>query len=192
MAFNANDPHAPYYLGNFWYSRKQYDDAIAAWERARDLNPDFPTVQRNLGLAYMNKRGDVLKAQAAYKRAFALDETDARVFFELDQLRKRARDAQRRPPGPAGTYDTLVQQRDDLTIEKITLLNLTGQHEKALSILLAHRFHPWEGAKAKPPGSMNCLGLNVRGLRWNAATMPRRSIICNRPAPILRTWVRAS
>ena len=89
MQRNPADARAPYYLGNFWYAHRRYDEAISAWERARDLDPDFPTVQRNLGLAYMNKRGDAEAAKVAYERAFALDPTDSRVLFELDQLDKR-------------------------------------------------------------------------------------------------------
>ena len=73
----------------FWYAHRRYDEAIACWERARELEPDFPTVQRNLGLAYFNKRSDPVAALAAFERAFALDPDDARVFFELDQLYKR-------------------------------------------------------------------------------------------------------
>ncbi len=86
---NPQDACAPYYLGNFWYAHRRYDEAIACWERARDLDPNFATVQRNLGLAYFNKRHDPELAQTCLEAAFALDTTDARVFFELDQLHKQ-------------------------------------------------------------------------------------------------------
>ncbi len=46
----------------------------------------------------------------------------------------------------------MVSQRDDLTIELITLLNLTGQSEKALEILEGRRFHPWEGGEGLVSG----------------------------------------
>ena len=64
----------------------------------RKLDPGFPTVHRNLGLAYFNKRHDPQAALAAYERAFALDPADGRVFFELDQLYKRLNHA----PGGSG------------------------------------------------------------------------------------------
>lgn len=149
---NPDDAFAPYYLGNFWYARRQYDDAIAAWERSRNLNPSYPTTHRNLGLAYMNKKGNSQKAMFAYTQAFSLDETDARVFFELDQLRKRLGIANEERLSLLEQHQELVQQRDDLTLETITLLNLTGKHERALSMLLSHRFHPWEGGEGKVAG----------------------------------------
>ncbi|HVU10792.1 MAG TPA: DUF5107 domain-containing protein, partial [Phototrophicaceae bacterium] len=89
MQTNPQDARAPYYLGNFWYAHRRYEEAISCWEQAQRLDPTFPTVARNLGLAYVNKRSDLQRAWAAYQRAFALNPSDARVLFELDQLSKR-------------------------------------------------------------------------------------------------------
>jgi tetratricopeptide (TPR) repeat protein len=144
-----SDRRAPYYLGTFWYSRRQHDAAVACWERARALDPGFPTVHRNLGLAYMNRRRDPAAARSSFERAFALEPTDARVLFEWDQLCKMLGD----PPGERlarleGHLD-LVEARDDVSIERIALLNVTGQHEAALRLLLARTFHPWEGGEGK-------------------------------------------
>jgi len=41
----------PYYLGNLLYDRRRYEDAIDLWRQAAQLDPSFPTVHRNLGLA---------------------------------------------------------------------------------------------------------------------------------------------
>ena len=89
MARQPLDARAPFYLGTVLYAHHVYDAAIELWERSAALDPAFATVQRNLGLAYMNQRGDGASAQASYARAFALDPTDSRVFFELDQLDKK-------------------------------------------------------------------------------------------------------
>lgn len=43
----------------------------------------------------------------------------------------------------------LVTYRDALYLEYITLLNNTGQYEKALDCLTTHQFHPWEGGEGK-------------------------------------------
>lgn len=149
MAHNPTDPRAPYYLGNFWYAHRRYAEAIAVWEQARALDPAFPTVHRNLGIAYMNKRQDPTAAHAAYLQAWALDPSDARVLFELDQLEKRLGVAPAdRLTRLANALD-LVALRDDLTIEYVTLLNLSGRHQAALEQLLARNFHPWEGGEGK-------------------------------------------
>ncbi len=152
IAFDPDDPRAPYYLGNFWYAHRQYDDAIAAWERAAALDPDFPTVHRNLGMAAMNKRHQPDAALALYERAFALDPADARVFFELDQLHKKMGAAPAARLARLDEHPDLVDQRDDLTLERVTLLNLLGRPADALAILTSRIFHPWEGGEGKVTG----------------------------------------
>lgn len=152
MAHNPADARAPYYLGNFWYAHRRYNEAVACWEQSRDSDYGFATVHRNLGLAYFNKRHDPAKAQAAFEKAFALDPTDARVFFELDQLYKKLNHSPADRLTRLEKHPNLVQQRDDLTIERITLLNLLGRHDEALETLTSRSFHPWEGGEGKVPG----------------------------------------
>ncbi len=145
------DPRAPYYLGNLWYDKRQHAEAIACWEAARDLDPQFPTVWRNLGLAYFNHRGDASAAWKAYQTAFDLDSADARVLFELDQLAKRLNhDPQQRLTRLDAHLDR-VRQRDDLYLERVTLLNQLNRHADARAALLEHNFHPWEGGEGKVP-----------------------------------------
>ena len=144
-----SDARAPYYLGNFWYARRRYEEAITSWEQARARAPRFPTTHRNLGLAYMNKRQDPEAALAAYENAFALDPSDARVFFELDQLYKKQGEPPQRRLARLEAYEGLVEERYDLLIEKTTLLNVLGRHREALELLLTRRFHPWEGGEGK-------------------------------------------
>ena len=146
---NPDDARAPYYLGNFWYAHRRYDEAIACWEQSRWLDPTYPTVQRNLGLAYMNKRGDAQAARECYEHAFALDPADGRVLFELDQLDKQLGRAPVERLARLEQYPALVDYRDDLTVERVTLLNLVGRHAEALNLLLSRTFHPWEGGEGK-------------------------------------------
>jgi tetratricopeptide (TPR) repeat protein len=152
MRANPEDPRAPYYLGNFWYAHRRYEEAISCWERAYILKPSFPTAYRNLGLAYFNKRQDFAKALEYFEKSFALDPEDARVFFELDQLNKKLN---RTPAWRLTLFEEhlgLVARRDDLSVEYISLLNLTGQHEKAYQQLMQRNFHPWEGGEGRVTG----------------------------------------
>src|SRR3546814_11865154 len=82
------DARAWYLLGNLWYDKRQYDDAISCWERSVAENQEFPTAHRNLSLAWHNKRNDRVRALASLEKAFDLDREDARVLMELDQLYK--------------------------------------------------------------------------------------------------------
>ncbi|WP_217606757.1 DUF5107 domain-containing protein [Chitinophaga sp. GbtcB8] len=146
---HPEDARAPYYLGNYWYHFRQYEKAIACWEKARQLDDRFTTVHRNLALALYNKRNQPAEATASLEKAFELDETDARICMELDQLYKRLNK-------PAATrllmlekYPALVNDRDDLFLEKITLYNLLGRHQEAYNLLMQRNFHPWEGGEGK-------------------------------------------
>ena len=152
MEANPRDGRAPYYLGNFWYAHRRHAEAIQCWERARELDPLFATTHRNLGLAYFNQQHDAQKAQASYERAFALNPNDARVLFELDQLEKKLQ----RPPqerlARLESFPALVERRDDLSIEQITLLNTCGRYADAYEALMRRQFHPWEGGEGKTSG----------------------------------------
>lgn len=146
---DPTDARAPYYLGNFWYAHRRYHEAIACWERSAELEPSYPTVHRNLGLAYMNKLGDSARAREQYETAFRLNPDDARVLFELDHLDKHLLQSPIKRLARLEQYPALVAQRDDLTIERVMLLNLLGRHDEALGILLHRTFHPWEGGEGK-------------------------------------------
>lgn len=152
IAHNPTDARAPYYLGNFWYAHRRYDEAIECWEQARALDPNFATAHRNLGLAYFNKRQDAERANAAYERAFELNPQDARVFFELDQLAKKRNVSPQARLARLEQYLDLVARRDDLTIEYITLLNIAGRYDDAYTALMERQFHPWEGGEGKTTG----------------------------------------
>jgi tetratricopeptide (TPR) repeat protein len=146
---DPRDASAPYFLGNFWYAHRCYDLAIACWEQAAALDPAFATVRRNLGFAYMNKRRDPARALHLYQQAFRLDPSDARVFYELDQLQKTT------GVGPDARlmlieqHLALVAERDDLTVEYLGLLNAASRHADALAVMRQRVFHPWEGGEGK-------------------------------------------
>ncbi len=149
MRLNPGDARAPYYLGNFWYANRRYDEAITAWERARSLDDQFATAHRNLGLAYYNKEGDPRKAVQSLETAFALNSHDARVLYELDQLYKRLNRSPAERLAFLEQQTDLVAERDDLSIELITLHNLLHRPEDSLRQLANRNFHPWEGGEGK-------------------------------------------
>ena len=149
LAQPLQDRNAAYGLGNFFYDRKRYEDAIETWETAREADPQFAGVHRNLGLAYWNIRGDREKARQAYAEAWACDQEDARILFEYDQLCKKLGDDSLSRLKRLEAHLEVVSQRDDLSVELADLYNATAQPGKALEILLHRRFHPWEGGEGK-------------------------------------------
>ena len=152
MKQNPDDARAGYYLGNLWYDKRQYPDAIACWEAAAQIDDQFPTVFRNLALAYYNKLDKKAEALILLEKAFALDKTDARILMELDQLYKIMGRPFAQRLQLLEQYPQLIDQRDDLYLERITLYNHLKEYATARKLVAARKFHPWEGGEGKVVG----------------------------------------
>jgi len=145
---NPQSARAHYYLGNLYYDKRRYEDAIRCWRRSVELDGGFSIPWRNLGIAEFNVLHNPEAADRMYAHAFAANSHDARLFYEWDQLRKRVGKVS--PQERLRTLEAhreLVDCRDDLTVEFITLLNQCGRWQEALQQLSARRFSPWEGGE---------------------------------------------
>lgn len=143
---------ASYYLGCLYYDKRQYDVAIEAWNRSRELDNQFPAVWRCLALAAYNKEKNADKALAYMEKAYSLDETDARILMEYDQLLKVLQHPHQKRLALLQKHSAEVAQRDELVLEEIILLNHTGCYEEAMEKLKNHHFHVWEGGEGKVSG----------------------------------------
>lgn len=159
--FAGKAPKALYYLGNLWYDKRRYPTAIAAWERSSREDETFPTVWRNLSLAYFNKMNRPDEAVTLLEKAFRLDHTDARVLMELDQLYKRLNRPHIERLCFLEQHIDIVMTRDDLYLEYITLLNQTGQYREAIRRIDQRKFHPWEGGEGKVPAQYQLARLEL-------------------------------
>nr|MBA2393317.1 DUF5107 domain-containing protein [Ktedonobacteraceae bacterium] len=146
----ASDPHdgrAHYYLGNALYDKKRHRDALRHWEASYACDATFATVQRNLALGYFNIMKDTERALHALEQAFAIDPTDARILYELDQLYKRLNVIPAKRREHLERHWELVVARDDLYLEYVTLLNIMQDYAGAIALLSQRRLHPWEGGE---------------------------------------------
>ena len=148
MRENPSDSFAPYYLGNLFYDRRRYSEAIELWERAAESNNNFSIVWRNLGIAYFNVEKDSEKALQAYEKAFSADK-NARLLFERDQLWKRVGKPSEIRLRELEKFPDLVAARDDLTVEICAIYNQLNQPETALQLLENRHFQPWEGGEGQ-------------------------------------------
>lgn len=142
-------PRAHYYLGCLLYDKKQNKKAIKHWLTSTEEEPSFAMSYRNLAIAYYNKEHNISKALPAMKRAVELDPDYSRFLLEYDQLCAKAGYSNEDRLKVLEAHIDLVTYRDALYLEYITLLNNTGQYEKALDCLTTHQFHPWEGGEGK-------------------------------------------
>lgn len=148
IARNPTGARAHYYLGNLYYDKQRYDEAVCCWRHSVELENSFSIPWRNLGIAEFNVLHDANAADRMYARAFAENPEDARLLYEWDQLKKRAGLASPRERLRfLQNYPELVAHRDDLTVELVTLLNQADQFHKALGVLSERRFCPWEGGE---------------------------------------------
>lgn len=152
MEINPRGAKAAYSLGNFWYAARQYDNAVTCWETSANADPTFPTVWRNLSLAYYNKQEQTAKALEALEKAYSLDTSDARILMELDQLYKRLGRPHAERLALLEAHPAETDSRDDLSIERITLYNQLGRYQEAKDLIAARKFHPWEGGEGKITG----------------------------------------
>lgn len=153
---NPKDASAWAYLGHWLYDRRRHAEAFTCWENSHRHRPNDPVVCRNLGLGYLNIKQNPKRATAFYERAWCADRTDARIFYERDQLAKRLAVAPARRLKDLLAERTLIARRDDLTVELSALFNQTGRSAEAASLLESRRFQPWEG------GEGMALGQHVR------------------------------
>lgn len=145
---NPLSPKAQYYLGNLFYDKRRYEDAIACWRRSVELDAGFSIPWRNLGIAEFNILHSPQEADRMYQRAIAANPADARVLYEWDQLRKRTGFvAPEERLRHLQEHWELVASRNDLTVEYVTLLNQCGRWDEALELLSSRRFSPWEGGE---------------------------------------------
>lgn len=149
---NSYDHKALYYLGNFYYAKRRYADAMNCWERSVNIFNEFATPHRNLGICYFNKFNQTEKALSSFEQAFACDPTDSRILFELDQLYKKVNRLPEERLTFLNQYAHLVEDRDDLFIEYVSLHTLIGYYKKASALLKSRNFHPWEGGEGKTSG----------------------------------------
>lgn len=152
LAAPPHDPRACYYLGNLYYDRRRYPEAIERWSRAIRLEPTNSICLRNLGIAAFNFEHEPDKSQRYYAAAIAACPADGRLLYEQDQLWKRIGIPPETRLTALRDHLELVEGRDDLTIEYCGLLNAAGIAEAAAEILEKRQFQPWEGGESMALG----------------------------------------
>ncbi len=141
---NPEDARAHYYLGNLYYDH-QPENAILEWEKSRALDNNLATVNRNLGLAYIQVDNDIQKAIACLEKAVACDSTDPRLFYELDVLYEAGGvSPEIRLALMQKNHQTIVEHNDAFSRE-IVLLTQLGYYDDAIVFMNNYHFRRWEG-----------------------------------------------
>ncbi|NLZ19117.1 MAG: DUF5107 domain-containing protein [Bacteroidales bacterium] len=160
IAADPADARAPYYLGNLRYEHMP-EEAIALWEKARDLDPSFYIVHRNLALAYRDIGRDYPKALESIRKAVACNANDPRLLFETDVINDlNGLSAKQK-------YDFLIANRKTAVKHYETLLRLitraveNGNYDEALNLLDNNDIVESEGAREKQSDYLNSYALKA-------------------------------
>ena len=146
---DPTDPTAAALLGHWLYAHDRPERAIELWTASVAGDPGDPVVWRNLGVAAFNHRHDANEAREAYERALTLAPTDARLWYESDQLLERIGASTELRLNRLELLPAVAVARDDLAIEYVHLLLTAGRPDDALSVLNARSFQPWEGGEGQ-------------------------------------------
>lgn len=148
IRMNPKDSRAHYYIGNILYDKKQYLKAINQFELSKAYDQYFPLSYRNIAVACYNNLHDKTRARSELEKAFELDENNAELLYELDLLYKRLNISCKYRLDKLENFFNLIEKRDDLYIEYVTLLNSTESFEKALDLIKCRKFNTWDGRKS--------------------------------------------
>ena len=140
---NPDDLHAKYFLGNFYYSRQRYDEAMQLWEQALAGLDTFDILYRNLGLAYWQYKGDLPKAIEFFEAGLAINPDNQDLYLHLDDLYKSQEDNQQRA-SLLEKMELLNPIREDLRKRKLAIMIDLDRHEQALAIMNTEEFVPLE------------------------------------------------
>ena len=152
IAANPQDAHAHLFLGNLLFDRRRHREAAALWQRSVALDPSNSVAWRNLGIARFNVLQVAAGAAEAFAHARSAAPNDARILYEQDQLQKRIGVSLDTRISELQKDLSLVNRRDDLTAQYVSLLTSCGNPAEALRVLGGRRFGPWEGGEGEVLG----------------------------------------
>jgi tetratricopeptide (TPR) repeat protein len=143
IAHDPADATAHFLLGSVYLSGGMMDQAMEAWETARELNPRIPVLHRNMGYTLLHAGASPERAIALFSEGTRVDERNVGLYFGLDQAMTRAG----RSPGERAdamlAYPDLASMPASLVYQLARTLADAARFEEAEN-LFRERFFPRE------------------------------------------------
>jgi tetratricopeptide (TPR) repeat protein len=141
---NPDDATAHFLLGSLNFAKGLVPDAIAAWQRARRLRPDLPTLHRNLGLALLQQSvPDFKQARDVLEEGTAADSRNVEVYSALDAVLSATSSSPAARAAALRRYPASGTMPPALVVKLALALAEAGEAETA-EALFHDRFFPKE------------------------------------------------
>lgn len=140
---DPEDLYAHYYLGNFFYARQRYEEAISLWEKAAEGIKSFDVLYRNLGWATWKYRKDIPKAIEYFEFALSLNPLNQDLYLHLDELYKQLGKSEKRE-NLLHKIKSLPHLREDVRKRFVLMLVELGHLDESIAIMTNEKFVPLE------------------------------------------------
>jgi tetratricopeptide (TPR) repeat protein len=140
---NPADATAHFLLGSIYLSGGMVDQAMEAWETARDLNPQIPVLHRNMGYTMLHAGASPERAIALFSEGTKVDPQNVGLYFGLDQAMSRAGRSPTERADAMLTYPDLASMPAALVYRLARTLTAAARFEEAEN-LFRERFFPRE------------------------------------------------
>ena len=147
VAADPNSRTANYLLGNLLFDNRK-EEAVAAWEKAADIDPEFSMIWRNLAFAAFHHQNDAEKAVEYLTKALQGDRDQPMWYAELTKYYEASGRDYRECLEILEENMEVVKVDVTAPKEVVRLLNLSGQYDKAIEFLKTHHFRTWEGGRS--------------------------------------------
>ncbi len=143
---NPNDANANYLLGTLEFSVDMTDAGLDKWKHAQQLHPQIPALDRDIGMALLQIKGDTEGALAAFQRGVTGDDpSNLDNYFGLDQTLSLLKHPAKERVAALGHYPDLANMPTDLFYEYDLALAETGDFDRAESLFHNRFFLRAEG-----------------------------------------------
>jgi tetratricopeptide (TPR) repeat protein len=85
LASNSGDATAHFLLGSLLLSGGQSDEALAEWEKARELDPKLPVLHRDIGFTLLYARGAAADALRVFEEGMGAEPANVELYQGADQ-----------------------------------------------------------------------------------------------------------
>ncbi len=146
LAANPDDANANYLLGTLEFSVDMTDAGLGKWKHAQQLHPQIPALDRDIGMALLQIKGDTEGALAAFQRGVNGDDpNNLDNYFGLDQTLSLLKHPAKERVAALGHYPDLANMPTDLFYEYDLALAETGDFDRAESLFHNRFFLRAEG-----------------------------------------------